>query len=198
MTISQRVAGAVFGVVLASTMTSVSAGSTGGMKASGDIVEVATASGDFTTLVTAIDAAGLTETLKGAGPFTVFAPTDEAFSRVPKETLNRLLADKEALTAVLTYHVVAGKVMAADVVVLSEAPTVQGASITIDTSNGVKVDAATVVVTDIEASNGVIHVIDAVILPRSVAEKLARSWEPQEGTIAYARRNDAWIIGYSN
>jgi len=104
--------------------------------------------------------------LKGAGPFTVFAPTDEAFAKVPKETLQALLADKEALTKVLTYHVVPGKVMAADVVNLASAETVQGQSITINTSNGVMVDGANVIATDIETSNGVIHVIDSVILPQ--------------------------------
>ena len=111
-------------------------------------------------------AAGLIETLKGAGPFTVFAPTDEAFAKLPAGTLDALLKDKAKLTAILTYHVVAGKVMAADVVKLKEAKTVQGQSIKIDTSNGVKVDGANVIKTDIVASNGVIHVIDSVILPK--------------------------------
>ena len=132
-----------------------------------DIVDTAVAAGDFSTLVTAVKAAGLVETLKGEGPFTVFAPTDAAFAKVPTETLNALLADKAALANVLTYHVVAGKVMAADVVKLTSAVTVQGQSVSIEVKDGkVYVDGAQVVATDIKASNGVIHVIDAVILPR--------------------------------
>lgn len=131
-----------------------------------DIVDTAIAAGSFNTLVTAVKEANLVDTLKGKGPFTVFAPTDEAFAKVPKETLRKLLADKAALTKVLTYHVVPGKVMAKDVVALSSAPTVQGQSIRIDTMNGVKVDNANVITTDIETSNGVIHVIDTVILPQ--------------------------------
>jgi len=131
-----------------------------------DIVDTAVAAGDFNTLVTAVKAAGLVETLKGKGPFTVFAPTDAAFAKVPKDTLNALLADKAALTNVLTYHVVAGKVMAADAVKLTSAATVQGQSVSIALKDGkVYVDDAQVVATDIKASNGVIHVIDAVILP---------------------------------
>ena len=106
------------------------------------------------------------DTLKGKGPFTVFAPTDAAFAKIPKADLDALLKDKAKLTEALTYHVVAGKVMAADVAKLSEAKTVEGQSIRIDTSSGVKVDGANVVKTDILASNGVIHVIDSVMLPR--------------------------------
>ncbi len=132
----------------------------------GDIVAVAVGAGDFNTLVAAIKAADLVETLQGPGPFTVFAPTDEAFAKIPKADLDALLANKEKLTAVLTYHVVSGKVMAADVVNLKSAKTVQGESVTIDASDGVKVDGATVVKTDIMASNGVIHVIDTVIMPK--------------------------------
>ena len=132
-----------------------------------DIVDTAVAAGDFSTLVTAVKAAGLVETLKGEGPFTVFAPTDAAFAKVPTETLNALLADKAALANVLTYHVVAGKVMAADVVKLTSAVTVQGQAVSIEVKDGkVYVDGAQVVATDIKASNGVIHVIDAVILPK--------------------------------
>ena len=132
-----------------------------------DIVDTAVAAGDFSTLVTAVKAAGLVETLKGEGPFTVFAPTDAAFAKVPTETLNALLADKAALANVLTYHVVAGKVMAADVVKLTSAVTVQGQAVSIEVKDGkVYVDGAQVVTTDIKASNGVIHVIDAVILPK--------------------------------
>ena len=132
-----------------------------------DIVDTAVAAGDFNTLVTAVKAASLVETLKGEGPFTVFAPTDAAFAKVPKDTLNALLADKAALANVLTYHVVAGKVMAADAVKLTSAATVQGQSVSIAVKDGkVYVDGAQVVATDIKASNGVIHVIDAVILPK--------------------------------
>ncbi|WP_335341548.1 fasciclin domain-containing protein [Sedimenticola selenatireducens] len=131
-----------------------------------DIIDTAISAGKFNTLVTAVKQAGLVETLKGEGPFTVFAPTDEAFEKIPAETLNALLADKKALTNVLTYHVVAGKVMAADVVQLASAETVQGQSVRINSSNGVMVDNAKVVMTDIETSNGVIHVIDSVILPK--------------------------------
>ncbi|MFT6387937.1 MAG: putative surface protein with fasciclin (FAS1) repeats [Cellvibrionaceae bacterium] len=132
-----------------------------------DIVDTAVAAGDFNTLVTAIKAAGLVETLKGEGPFTVFVPTDAAFAKVPAETLNALLADKAALANVLTYHVVAGKVMAADVVKLTSAKTVQGQMVKIEVKDGkVYVDGAQVIKTDIKTSNGVIHVIDTVMLPK--------------------------------
>ena len=133
-----------------------------------DIVDTAVAAGDFATLVAAVKAAGLVETLKGAGPFTVFAPTDAAFAKLPPGTVESLLKpeNKDKLVAVLTYHVVPGKVMAADVVKLTEAPTVQGAKAKVKVENGgVMIDNAKVVKTDIETSNGVIHVIDAVILP---------------------------------
>lgn len=130
-----------------------------------DIVDTAIAAGSFKTLVTAVQAAGLVETLKGPGPFTVFAPTDEAFAKIPKDKLDALLKDKKALTAVLTYHVVPGKVMAADVKA-GQVKTVQGGSITVTTKAGVKVDNANVVKTDIGTSNGVIHVIDSVIMPK--------------------------------
>ena len=134
--------------------------------ASKDIVDTAVEAGSFNTLATALEAAGLVETLKGDGPFTVFAPTDEAFAKIPEDQLDALLADKEQLTAVLTYHVVAGKVLAEDVVGLDTATTVQGSDIDITVSDsGVMVDNANVVATDIMASNGVIHVIDSVILP---------------------------------
>ena len=132
-----------------------------------DIVDTAVGAGSFNTLVTAVKAAGLVETLKGKGPFTVFAPTDEAFAKLPKATLDGLLADKQALTKVLLYHVVAGNVMAKDVVKLTEAKTVQGSTAKITVKDGgVKVDNANVVKTDIECTNGVIHVIDTVILPK--------------------------------
>jgi uncharacterized surface protein with fasciclin (FAS1) repeats len=132
-----------------------------------DIVDVAAEAGSFSTLITALEAAELVEVLRGEGPFTVFAPTDEAFAKVPAADLQALLADKEALTAVLTYHVVPGRVMASDVVELSSATTVQGQDVEITVDMGeVKIDNATVTATDIQASNGVIHVIDAVILPK--------------------------------
>ena len=133
-----------------------------------DIVQTAIGAGLFKTLVAAVQAAGLVETLQGKGPFTVFAPTDEAFAKLPKGTVEDLLKpeNKAKLTAILTYHVVPGKVMAADVVKVKEAKTVQGQSVKIDTSKGVKVDGANVVKTDIVCSNGVIHVIDSVILPQ--------------------------------
>ena len=133
-----------------------------------DIVDTAIGAGSFTTLVAAVTAAGLVETLRGAGPFTVFAPTDEAFAKLPAGTVASLLLpeSKEKLIAVLTYHVVAGKVLASDVVKLKSAKTVNGKEVSIKVSDeGVMVDAAKVVTTDIEASNGVIHVIDSVILP---------------------------------
>lgn len=131
-----------------------------------DIVDTAVAAGSFNTLATALKAAGLVDTLKGKGPFTVFAPTDDAFKKLPAGTLEKLLADKAQLTKVLTYHVVAGKVMAADVVKLSEAKTVEGSMVKITVGKGgVKVNDANVVKTDVGASNGVIHVIDSVILP---------------------------------
>jgi uncharacterized surface protein with fasciclin (FAS1) repeats len=130
-----------------------------------DIVDTAVAAGDFKTLATALQAAGLIDTLKGKGPFTVFAPTDAAFAKVPKADLDALLKDKAKLTAVLTYHVVPGKVMAADVKA-GKVKTVQGSELTIGTTGGVTVDAAKVIKTDITASNGVIHVIDSVVIPK--------------------------------
>lgn len=134
-----------------------------------DIIDTAVADGRFTTLATALTEAGLIDTLKGPGPFTVFAPTDDAFAKLPAGALEDLLADKAALTEVLTYHVVSGKVMAADVVSLTSADTVAGmpVSIKVDGGNVFLNDSSQVVITDIETSNGVIHVIDAVILPPS-------------------------------
>ena len=132
-----------------------------------DIVDTAVAAGSFNTLVTAVQAAGLVETLKSAGPFTVFAPTDEAFAKVPKAKLDALLNDKEALKKVLLYHVVAGNVGSAQVVKLKSAKTVNGQEVKITVKGGkVMVDNATVVKTDIATSNGTIHVIDTVILPK--------------------------------
>lgn len=131
-----------------------------------NIVETAIDAGSFKTLVTAVQAAGLVDTLSGAGPFTVFAPTDEAFAKIPKETLDAVLADKAKLTAILTYHVVAGKVMASDVMGLTSANTVQGGEVKIDTTDGVMINDAKVVQADIECTNGVIHVIDSVLMPK--------------------------------
>ena len=131
-----------------------------------DIVDTAVAAGSFKTLAAALQAAGLVETLKGAGPFTVFAPTDEAFAKLPAGTVDALLRDKKKLSEILTYHVVSGRVMASDVVKMSSARTVQGGSLAIGTSGGVTVDGARVVKADIKTSNGVIHVIDTVLMPR--------------------------------
>ena len=133
-----------------------------------DIVDTAVAAGTFKTLAKALGEADLVKTLKGKGPFTVFAPTDEAFAKVPKETLDALLKDKKKLAAVLTYHVVAGKVKAADAAKLTTAKTVNGQSISIKAKDGGVMinDSAKVTTTDIEASNGVIHVIDTVLMPK--------------------------------
>ena len=133
-----------------------------------DIIDTAVAAGSFKTLAAAVTAAGLVDTLKGAGPFTVFAPTDEAFAKLPAGTVDALLKDIPKLKSILTYHVVAGKVLAADVVKLDgkSAKTVNGAEVKISTAGGVKLNGtANVVKTDIECTNGVIHVLDAVILP---------------------------------
>ena len=130
-----------------------------------DIVDTAVEAGSFSTLAKALTEAGLVDTLKGPGPYTVFAPTDAAFAKLPPGTLDALLADKAKLTKVFTYHVVSGKVMAADVVKLTRVQTVEGQSVRITAGQRVKVNDANIVKTDIEASNGVIHVIDSVILP---------------------------------
>ena len=141
----------------------------GGMKEqSADIVDIAVGAGQFNTLAAALDAAGLVDTLKSDGPFTVFAPTDAAFAKLPEGTVESLLLpeNKDKLIAILTYHVVPGNVMASDVVNLNAATTVNGGDVAIEVVDGnVMVDNATVVKTDIKASNGVIHVIDSVILP---------------------------------
>ncbi len=135
-----------------------------------NIMEVAASAGSFNTLVQAVQAAGLNETLSGEGPFTVFAPTDEAFAALPEGTLDALLADEEALRSVLTYHVVAGEYMASDVAGMESLTTVQGEEINVTAENGsVMINDANVTTADIEASNGVIHVIDKVILPPSMA-----------------------------
>jgi len=136
--------------------------------ASKDIIETAAGAGNFKTLVAAVEAAGLTATLKGPGPFTVFAPTDAAFAALPAGTVEALLKEPKKLAAILTYHVVAGKVMADKVVGLKSARTVNGQEVTISVKNGsVMINQAKVVTTDIATSNGVIHVIDAVLLPKT-------------------------------
>ncbi len=133
-----------------------------------DIVATAVAAGSFNTLAAALQAAGLVQTLQGPGPFTVFAPTDAAFAKLPAGTVEALLADRAKLTAILTYHVVPGRVLASDVVKLTGAKTVNGASVTIRVVDGkVMIDNATVVSADVQATNGVIHVIDTVILPKN-------------------------------
>jgi len=145
-----------------------SMGSTTGAQGK-DIVDTAVGAGQFKTLAAALQAAGLVETLKGKGPFTVFAPTDAAFAKLPAGTVEMLLKpeNKAKLTAILTYHVVAGKVMAADVVKVTSAKTVQGESVAVKVTGGkVTIDNANVVTTDIAASNGVIHVIDTVLMPK--------------------------------
>ena len=131
-----------------------------------NIVETAVRAGSFKTLVTAVQAAGLAQTLSSPGPFTVFAPTDEAFARLPAGTVENLLKDKAALTRVLTYHVVAGRHSAAEVIAKRSLQTVQGQNIRIDARQGVKINDATVIAPDVQADNGIIHVIDRVILPQ--------------------------------
>jgi uncharacterized surface protein with fasciclin (FAS1) repeats len=153
---------------VAATAISLAAGSLPAHAADKDIIDTAIAAGQFKTLATALTAAGLVDTLRGPGPFTVFAPTDAAFSKLPAGTVDSLLKpeNKQKLTAILTYHVVPGKVMAADLVKLTEATTVNGAKVKIEAKGGnVMVNDAKVTATDIGASNGVIHVIDTVILP---------------------------------
>ena len=166
---------AIFGIVAMSCIAAAVSINAGEKKDAGkqvaakqmDIVETAVAAGNFKTLVAAVKAAGLEETLKGEGPFTVFAPTDEAFAKLPAGTVEALLKDKAKLAAILTYHVVAGKVLAADAIKLTEAKTVNGQSFKIVAGkDGVMIDNANVVKTDIMTSNGVIHVINSVILPR--------------------------------
>ncbi len=130
-----------------------------------DIVDTAVSAGSFSTLVAAVKAAGLVDTLKGKGPFTVFAPTDDAFAKLPAGTVDSLLKDVPKLKAILTYHVVSGKVMAADVSKLTKATTVQGTDVKIDASSGVKINDATVTTADVAADNGVIHIIDPVLIP---------------------------------
>jgi uncharacterized surface protein with fasciclin (FAS1) repeats len=130
-----------------------------------DIIDTAVKAGSFSTLVAAIKAANLVDTLKGAGPFTVFAPSDAAFAKLPAGTVDSLLKDIPKLTKILTYHVVSGKVSSADVVKLKSAKTVEGSEVKIDASKGVKINDATVVTPDVAADNGVIHIIDTVLIP---------------------------------
>ena len=157
---------------VAAVVLSVAASGTAAVRAeTRDVVDTAIAAGSFKTLAKALDAAGLVTTLKGSGPFTVFAPTDEAFAKLPAGTLETLLKpeNKAKLQRILTYHVVSGKVMAADVVTLQSAKAVSGDTITVNARNGVvRVDNATVTKADVTASNGVIHVIDSVILPKGL------------------------------
>jgi uncharacterized surface protein with fasciclin (FAS1) repeats len=170
MTITGRIfaVAALCGAMFAATVSHAAHHESGEPATKPTIVEIAAGNADFSTLVAALQAAGLVEALSGDGPFTVFAPTNEAFSQLPEGTLETLLLpeNKDKLTAILTYHVVSGKVMAADVVTLTEATSLEGDAIAISVvDGGVMVDGANVVATDIEASNGVIHVIDAVIMP---------------------------------
>ncbi len=152
-------------VAAAETTVAAAATETSAPAALADIVDTAVAAGSFTTLAKLLTDAGLVETLKGAGPFTVFAPTDAAFAAVPKETLDALAADKDLLVKVLTYHVVSGAVMAADAKP-GEVPTVEGSALTVSVVDGkVMVNDATVTTADVKASNGVIHVIDKVLMP---------------------------------
>jgi uncharacterized surface protein with fasciclin (FAS1) repeats len=151
------------------TMTAILLTSTGANAQMKDIVDTAVGAGKFNTLVAAVKAAGLVETLKGPGPFTVFAPTDDAFAKLPKGTVEDLLKpeNKAKLVGVLTYHVVPSKVMAADIAGKTmKAKSVQGSELSIDATKGVKIDGATVITPDVAASNGVIHTIDTVLMPK--------------------------------
>jgi uncharacterized surface protein with fasciclin (FAS1) repeats len=161
--------------LLANSAAYADCGACGHGSAKKDIVHTAVAAGDFETLVTAVKAAGLVETLKSDGPFTVFAPTDEAFGKLPRGTIKTLLADPDRLGAILKYHVVPGRVMAKDVVKLSSAKTALGQSLAVSASGGVRVGQANVIKTDIETSNGVIHVIDTVLIPANDIIETARS-----------------------
>ena len=138
-----------------------------GHDAPADIVDTAVSAGTFTTLVAAVKAAGLVDTLKGTGPFTVFAPNDEAFAKLPEGTVESLLENPEKLAAILTYHVVSGKKMATDVIASKSLDTVQGGSLTVGTEGGATIGGAKILTTDVAASNGVIHVIDTVLIPQS-------------------------------
>jgi uncharacterized surface protein with fasciclin (FAS1) repeats len=166
MNLKSKITGLMLVVAIAVSLTVMPVGAADHLEKK-DIVDTAVAAGSFKTLAAALEAAGLIETLKGKGPFTVFAPTDEAFAKLPAGTVEALLKDKEKLTSILLYHVVAGNVMARDVVKLKSAKTVQGSSVKINVKGGkVMVDNANVIKTDIATSNGVIHVIDSVIIPK--------------------------------
>lgn len=130
-----------------------------------NIIETAISNPDFSTLVSAIKVAGLVDTLSGAGPFTVFAPNNAAFKKIPDATLQAVLADKAKLASILTYHVVSGKVMSKDVATMTEAKTAEGSKVTITTKDGVAINGSKVIAADIECSNGIIHVIDTVLMP---------------------------------
>lgn len=130
-----------------------------------DIIDTAVNAGSFNTLVAAVEAAGLIDTLKGPGPFTIFAPTDDAFAKLPEGTIESLLNDIPQLTKILTYHVVTDKVMSADAVNLNSVSTVEGSALSIDASSGIRVNGTMVVTPDVEADNGIIHVIDSVLIP---------------------------------
>ncbi len=163
-----RITNLFFGLILALILSPAIADYTDGKSQadSKNLIETARESGQFSTLLTAIEAAGLTDALSGPGPFTVFAPTDEAFAAIPTDQLNAILADTATLTSILTYHVVSGRVSSTEVVGLDSAETLQGSSVSIDAGpNGVTIDNANVIAVDIETSNGIIHVIDAVITP---------------------------------
>jgi uncharacterized surface protein with fasciclin (FAS1) repeats len=164
---------AVLGLVLASTQ--VIAGNCGSTKKGKDIVQTAIEAGSFKTLVTAVKAADLVDTLQSPGPFTVFAPTDDAFAKLPKQTLSELLEQPDRLAAILEYHVLPGRVMAEDVLRLTSAKTALGQSVSIDTTRGVKINDAKVIRTDIETSNGIIHVIDSVLIPDNDIIETARA-----------------------
>jgi uncharacterized surface protein with fasciclin (FAS1) repeats len=161
-------------IISATGISTSYAGNYGSTMSKADIVDTAIAAGSFNTLVTAVQAAGLVDTLKGEGPFTVFAPTDEAFAKIPKANLEALLADKEALTAVLTYHVVPGRVTSKELVAARymTVKTVEGETVAIDARISVTVNNANVVKADIDASNGIIHVIDTVLMPTSMTSAL--------------------------
>lgn len=164
--LSLLVSGACAGSQAAPQNSNQAATSSPTQSADKDIVATAVGAGQFTTLVAALEAADLVGALQGDGPFTVFAPTDEAFAKLPPGTVEALLEDKEKLAQILTYHVVAGTVMAADVTSLDSATTLQGQDVAIDTSNGVQIGNASVISADIVASNGVVHVIDTVLIPQ--------------------------------
>lgn len=168
MNITRRISAVIAAILITTLSACASYSSKEAMAPKADIVDTAVSAGSFTTLVAAVEAAGLVDTLKGDGPFTVFAPTDEAFAALPEGTVEKLLlpGNKEQLVEILTYHVLPGNVMAADIAGKSlQAATVNGASLDIDATDGVRVDQANVVSADIAASNGVIHVIDSVLLP---------------------------------